>query len=117
MRSLAVGQRLWVSVPGAGYVGVGGVAGPAVPMVDAELVVNGQRTRVSELPLEGSYTHLQHEGDDAEWIVPMTWHATLPLEQAVYTKGMYANQNIITRLSNAFTLAQLADSPLGRGLA
>ena len=37
----------------------------------------------------------------------------MPLEQAVWHKGMYANHNIITGLSHASALAQLAESPLG----
>ncbi len=43
----------------------------------------------------------------------MRWDRTVPLEQAVWHKGMYANQNIVTRLSRTSTLAQLAESPLG----
>lgn len=113
VRNLFTGQRLWVAIPGHGYVGVGTVAGPAVPMVDAVLDVNGMPRLVSELPLNGGYRHRAEAGDDAEWLVPVRWENTVPLEQAVWHKGMYANQNIVTRLSRASTLAQLAESPLG----
>lgn len=113
VRNLNLGQRLWVAVPGHGYVGVGTVAGPAVPMTDAVLEVDGAPRAVAELPLSGRYKNREDVGDDTEWLVPMRWEKTVPLEQAVWHKGMYANPNIITRLSRASTLAQLAESPLG----
>ncbi len=113
VRNLSVGQRLWVAVPGHGYVGVGTVAGPAAPMMEAVLEVDGVPRQVSELPLSGQYKHSGDIGDDAEWLVPMRWEKTVPLDQAVWHKGMYANQNIVTRLSRASTLAQLTESPLG----
>ncbi len=113
VRNLFAGQRLWVAVPGHGYVGVGTVEGPAVPMAEALLEVDGVPRPVSELPLSGRYRHCGGTNDDAEWLVPMRWERTVPLEQAVWHKGMYANQNIVTRLSRASTLAQLAESPLG----
>ena len=113
IHNLFVGQRLWVAVPGHGYVGVGMVAGPAVPMTDALLEVDGVPKPMVELDLSGGYKHRGDTGDDAEWLVPMRWEKTVPLERAVWQKGMYANQNIVTRLSRASTLAQLAESPLG----
>jgi hypothetical protein len=113
VRNLSVGQRLWVAVPGRGYVGVGIVDGPAVPMAEAVLEVDGVPHQVSQLPLRGHYKHLAETGDDSEWLVPMRWLKTVALEQAVWHKGMYANQNIVTRLARASTLAQLMQSPLG----
>lgn len=113
VRNLFLGQRLWVAVPGHGYVGVGTVAGTAAPMVNAVLDVDGVPRPVTDLPLTGGYKHRVETGDDAEWLVPIRWDKTVPLEQAVWHKGMYANQNIVTRLTRASTLAQLADSPLG----
>lgn len=113
VRNLSVGQRLWVAVPGRGYVGVGTVNGPAVAMSEAVLEVDGLAQPVSKLSLSGTYKHAAEAGDDAEWLVPMRWDRTVPLEKAVWHKGMYANQNIVTRLSRTSTLAQLADSLLG----
>lgn len=100
-------------MPGRGYVGVGTVNGPAVPMSKAVLEVDGVAQPVSTLSLSGTYKHSADADDDAEWLVPMRWDKTVPLEKAVWHKGMYANQNIVTRLSRTSTLAQLAESPLG----
>ncbi len=71
VRNLFVGQRLWVTVPGHGYVGVGTVEGPAVPMTEALLEVDGVPRPVSELPLSGRYKHCGDTNDEAEWLVPM----------------------------------------------
>ena len=82
-------------------------------MSEAVLEVDGVPRPVSTLSLRGTYKHSADAGDDAEWLVPMRWDRTVPLEQAVWHTGMYANQNIVTRLSRTSTLAQLAESPLG----
>ena len=38
----------------------------------------------------------------------VAWQKTVPKEQARWEKGMYANQNTVTKLRNKFTLEQLA---------
>ena len=113
VRSLTVGQRLWVAVPKHGYVAVGTVAGPAVPMSEARLPVDGVPTPVADLPLQAPYSCRHGSGDDTEWLVPMTWLAALPLEEAVWEKAMYLNQNVVSRLRSEFTLGVLTASPLG----
>ena len=40
--------------------------------------------------------------------VRVAWQKTVPKEQARREKGMYANQNTVTKLRNKFTLEQLA---------
>lgn len=72
-------------------------------MSEAVLDVDGVPRPISTLSLSGTYKHSADAADEAEWLVPMRWHRAVPLEQAVWHKGMYANQNIVTRLSSAST--------------
>jgi len=45
----------------------------------------------------------------SEYLVRVEWIMTLPVEQAIWEKGMYANQNSVTKLRNKFTLERLTE--------
>ncbi len=109
IKKLPEGARVFVCIPKTGYVGVGTVAGPAQPFQLAEVYVDGERRKLSELPLRGVYEHPpQRDGQDAdEYVVPVAWTDTRSREQAVWSKGMFANQNSACKLRNHFTLEQL----------
>ena len=51
--------------------------------------------------------HHADNPDNCEYVVPVRWIHTLGREQAYREKGMFANQNSVCRLSNAFTLDKL----------
>lgn len=110
LRKLPIGARVFVCIPKTGYVGVGTVAGPAEPFESARVTVHGEAKRLSDLPLRGSYEHPPlPDGEDAsEYVVPVTWQETRSREQAVWLKGMFANQNSACKLRNQFTLEHLA---------
>src|SRR5665647_2907355 len=93
LRSVPEGARVWACIPKLGYVGVGVVTGPARPFTESDLASRGD--------LSASYAHPNGE---AEWLLPVEWLATVPKQQAVWHKGMFANQNSATRLRNSFTL-------------
>lgn len=107
IRRLPIGARVWVCVPKRGYVGVGEVTGEAVPANEATLEVNGIETPFRSLELNGEYHHGSDEPDDLEYIVPVEWTATRPIEEFVWETGMFANQNSACKLRNRFTLDRL----------
>jgi hypothetical protein len=44
-----------------------------------------------------------------EFLVPVEWIDTRPIERAVREPGMFANQNTVCKLRNQFTLERLAE--------
>lgn len=96
LRGVPEGARIWACIPRVGYVGFGTVAGPAVRFEESHLA--------GRADLRAPYTHAN--GED-EWVVPVEWITAVPQEQAVWHKGMFANQNSATRLRNSFTLELL----------
>lgn len=106
LRNLPLGARVFVCVPKSGYVGIGTVTGPVVRFSEAFVTGDGPPTRLADLPLEGSY--LNNEGGDtdetAEYVVPVEWEATVPVTEAVWKRGLFANQNSACKLSRQFTI-------------
>lgn len=109
LAKLPVGARIFTCIPKTGYVGVGTVIGEARPASEALLEIDGKPYRFTDLDLRASY---RHEGDDedetvAEYIVPVAWIRTAPRDRAIWTRGMFANQNSACKLRNKFTLERL----------
>lgn len=105
LEALPIGARVFVCVPAAGYVGVGTVTGRPVEADSASLLVDGVETPFRALPVKGSYTH---DNGEPEVIVPVKWVATVPVAEAVWEKGMFANQNSACKLRSRFTLDRLS---------
>lgn len=112
LRDLPEGARVNVCIPQVGYVAVGEVTGPAQRFDAAQVTIDGGDAALASLPLVGTYQHGmegQPDTDDmAEWIVPVRWFASVPVEQAHWEKGMFANQNSACKLRQEFTLERLA---------
>jgi len=74
------------------------------------VTIDGQPRTLADLPLNGKYAHPPlPDGEDAEeYVVPVAWHHTLNRQDAVWVKGMFANQNSACKLRNHFTLEHLA---------
>lgn len=93
LRMLAAGDRVWVKIPGTGFVGVGRVSGSRVAAKDF---------RIDDRPaldvLVGTY-HREFADDPerAEYFVPVVWEKTLPATKAVQEVGMFGNQNTVCR--------------------
>lgn len=86
---LKPGDRVWVNIPGTGYVGVAVVADRAV--IADEFIA-------PELKLQGQYKRAADYGeDDAEYFVPVTWLYKVPEPQAVNEVGLFGNQNSVAR--------------------
>ncbi|MCP2337351.1 endonuclease NucS domain-containing protein [Actinomadura rupiterrae] len=106
LRSLPVGARVFVHIPKAGYVGVGTVTQEAQPYEDAELRVDGELRRMTDLDLEAGYQHNVPDDDQdrREWAVAVEWIKTVPREEALWKAGMFANQNSACKLRARFTI-------------
>jgi hypothetical protein len=109
IRALPVNARIWVNIPGTGYVGVGTVTGPAVRFEQAQVDLDGMPVPLASQRLLGDYPHHGAATDDeAEWVVPVSWTNTFPESAAYWERGFFANQNSACKLRQEFTLERLA---------
>ena len=93
LRMLAPGDRVWVKIPGAGFVGVGRVSGSRVSA--KEFMIDD---RPALEVMSGNYhREFVDEPDRAEYFVPVVWEKTLPASKAVQEVGMFGNQNTVCR--------------------
>lgn len=93
LRMLSPGDRIWVKIPAAGFVGVGRVTGPRIAAKDFLI---GERPALEVL--EGNY-HREFVDDPerSEYFVPVEWEKTVPAAQAVQEVGMFGNQNTVCK--------------------
>ena len=91
-------DRVWVNVPGAGFVGVGRVTGCAVQAADFKVAGPQGESFALDVLVQGDY-HREFAGDSerSEWFVPVEWLKTVPLEQAVREIGFFGNQNTVCK--------------------
>jgi hypothetical protein len=112
LRSLPVGARVNVHIPGHGYVAVGETLAEAARFDEAKTLVGDQWVALADQKLNASYAHGspdQPQTDDvAEYVVPVRWFASSPKPGAYWEKGMFANQNSACKLRQEFTLERLA---------
>ena len=96
---LSPGDRVWVNIPKQGYVGVGLVTEPAVP-VDKFTVKDdsGNDVPITCVPLDASNMHAPNEPEDEkEHLVRVEWVKAVAYEDAVKEKGFFGNQNTVAR--------------------
>lgn len=113
LRKLPVGARIFVYIPGHGYVGIGTVTEPAMRAMDATLKENGQEKLFSRLDLQGDYglnnvAPSDDEPDTHEYIVPVSWERTVGLPEAFWLKGLFANQHSACKLRHELTLSEVS---------
>lgn len=80
----------------------------AVGVNDFDVEVDGATMNILQAPLEA--TNMGWDADDpelCEYLVGVEWIDTLPREKAVWEKGMFANQNVVAKLRQPFTLQRL----------
>lgn len=97
---LSSGDRIWVNVPGSGYVGVGEITGKVEHIDDVRLAsVDG--LQVSPNRIEGlklmQKDHAHDRGGNGEYVVPVNWIKTVDLAHAVKERGFFGNQNTVAR--------------------
>jgi hypothetical protein len=98
LQLLNPGDRVWVNVPGSGYVGVGRVTGHAQPATEFTVKTPNGDVPVLDVAKGGNY-HREFIDDPAlcEYFVPVEWIQTLPLNQAVQEIGLFGNQNTVCK--------------------
>ncbi len=94
---LNVGDRVWVKAPGYGFVGVGEVIDKAVAVNDATLFDGSLDLPALRVLKEGFYHREATDPVQAEYLVPVRWLHSVPLDQAVNELGMFGNQNTVCR--------------------
>ncbi|MEM9881471.1 MAG: nuclease [Planctomycetota bacterium] len=94
LQMLSPGDRVWVNVPGHGYVGVGTVKEPVVPITECLVDgPDGQQMTLMDAPTEAPAFGLHPE--KMEHIVRVDWIKTVPLNGAIKEKGFFGNQNTV----------------------
>lgn len=98
LQLLNPGDRVWVKVPGAGFVGVCRVTGNAQPAAEFSLSTPEGKRPALEVLSEATY-HREFLDDEerCEYFVPVTWLATKPVNQAIQEVGMFGNQNTVCK--------------------
>lgn len=106
LKRLARGDRVFVHSPGNGYVGVGIVQEPPVPITDFEV----EGTPLLELPLEspGLDKHLG-EPEAVEHVARVEWIRAVPESEAIWETGMFAVPNSCCQLRQRFTLDRVSE--------
>lgn len=100
--------RIFTHIPGVGYVGVGTVEEPARIVTDVTIPQDGKMVPLLDLPLQApKMRETAHDPELAERVVRVQWIKALPREQAIWEKGMFANQNSATAMRSRFTLERL----------
>lgn len=112
LRKLPIEGRVFVSIPGRGYVGVGVTVGEARRIDVAQVRHDGGWTPLRGLSLQATYDHYPGQeltDDNAEWVVPVDWLVTRSRDEAYWEKGMFASQHSACKLRQEFTLQRLYD--------
>ncbi len=98
LESLSPGDRVWVKLPGDGYVGVGRVTEPVQAWDKFRVSTPLGRRPISEvLGTPGKPWIDARPADKAERFVGVAWLDTIPEEQAFDEVGLFGNQNTVCR--------------------
>ena len=97
LRMLQPGNRIWVSVPGKGYVGVGKVVSSTMPYDKFTVDVGDTKMALMDVQMEAPKAL---DEDYGEHFVGVNWQKTLDLDQAVRERGFFGNQNTVARPRN-----------------
>jgi hypothetical protein len=110
MSNLHVGARVFAAIPGTGYVGVGEVVDEAVGVNDFTVEIDGQKVPILQAPLEASNMSEDAESEElSEYLARIRWIDARGRHEALWQKGMFANQNVVAKLRQPFTLQRLAE--------
>lgn len=111
LEALFPGARVFVHIPGAGYVGVGEVTEKAQRVRDFTVQVDGKNLPILEAP-DLKAPHMDDNADDpekSEYLVRIEWARKRPREEAIWETGMFAVPHVTCKLRNRFTLDRLIE--------
>lgn len=98
LQLLGPGDRVWVKIPGHGFVGVGRATGHAQPASEFKVNTPSGERPVLDVANRGTYQHeFIDDPEKCEYFVPIRWAQTVPTENAVQEIGMFGNQNSVCK--------------------
>ncbi len=96
LKLLSPGDRVWVKDPGVGYLGVGRVVEPAVPVNDFKVKTpSGEKPALDVLSTAARLRERADDPDKAEHFVRVEWLDTVSESEAVNEVGLFGNQNTV----------------------
>lgn len=107
LEQLGVGDPIYVYQKGRGYVGFGIVQKPAV-MAEHFRLPDGRVLADIKLR-EPGILHDEGDSEMADYVVSVDWKKTVPISDAKTFRGVFANQNVVCKLTHAETLDFLAE--------
>lgn len=98
LQLLKPGDRVWVLVPGAGYVGVGRVTGEAQRALEFTIqTANGPIPALDALKDAAYHRDDADDPEQCEYFVPVDWLETRPIKAAIKEIGLFGNQNTVCK--------------------
>ena len=98
LQLLAPGDRVWVKIPGTGFVGVAKVLGRSEPAKSFQVnTPDGPKPVLEVAKCAGYHSQLSDDAQNCEYFVPVKWLQTVTVESAVQEIGMFGNQNSICK--------------------
>ena len=94
LKMLQPGARVWVKVPGRGYVGVGEVTSEAVRFDQFRVYADGNLVPLRQVELEAPEAFDEAHG---EHFVGINWLKAVEAHEAVKERGLFGNQNTVAR--------------------
>jgi len=89
LHHLSEGDRIWVNVPGVGYVGVGRVKATAIRAIDFR--------KRDQLSRASYHTEFDDDEVNSEYFVEVEWIHTIPIAEAYRETGFFGNQNTVCK--------------------
>ena len=92
------GDRIWVKIPGSGFVGVGEVTGRVRSILDFMVDTPNGEAQVYNVAKRASY-HLEYADnpDMCEYFVPVKWMQTFSAQDGLQSAGLFGNQNTVCK--------------------
>jgi hypothetical protein len=101
LRALSPGDRVFAHIPKVGYVGVGIVTEPVVPIAETDLLEQELEAPAMDRGID--------DPERSEYVVRVRWLEAWEREDAFWIPGLYANENSVTRLRDSRTLEALLE--------
>lgn len=96
LKLLSPGDRVWVKDPGVGYLGVGSVLEPVVPVKEFRVKTpSGEKPALEVLSTAALLREHADDPEKSEYLVRIEWLDTVPASKAVNEVGLFGNQNTV----------------------
>lgn len=93
---LSPGDRIWVNIPGVGYVGVARVVEPATPVNEFMInTIDGMKPAIEILQNSDRLRNNSEDPEISDFFVRVNWLDSLAETEAVREVGLFGNQNTV----------------------